>query len=81
MKRMLLAALAVSTLVGVANVPAASAAGISINFGNVATGYSDGYWDSGHKWHAWRRGELARYRTEHRDTYHSYRHNDKRDHD
>jgi hypothetical protein len=78
MKRMLLAALAVSTLVGVANVPAASAAGIRFNFGNVSMGFSDGYWDNSHRWHNWRRGEAARYRAQYHDSYHAWRHNDRR---
>ena len=26
---------------------------------NIAFGYSDGYWDRGHQWHAWRDREEA----------------------
>jgi len=80
MKRIILAALVLSAVAAVANAPAAGAATLSFNFGNVAMGYSDGYYDNGHHWHAWRRGELARYRTEHRDNYHGWRHNDRRHH-
>jgi len=80
MKRIILAAVAMSAIAAIANAPAAGAATLSFNFGNVAMGYSDGYWDNGHRWHAWRRGELARYRAEHRDSYHAWRHNDRRHH-
>jgi hypothetical protein len=80
MKRIILAAIAMSAFVAAANVPAASAATLSFNFGNVAAGFSDGYWDNGHHWHSWRRGELARYRAEHRDHYSNWRHNDRRHH-
>ncbi len=27
--------------------------------GGVAFGYSDGYWDRGHQWHAWRNADEA----------------------
>ncbi len=27
---------------------------ISVDFGNVAYGYRDGYWHNGHQWHGWR---------------------------
>ena len=26
---------------------------VSLSFGSVAFGYSDGYWDNGHRWHRW----------------------------
>jgi hypothetical protein len=80
MKRIILAAMAVSALVAIGNAPVASAATLGFNFGNVSLGFSDGYWDNNHRWHNWRRGELARYRSEHRDTYHAWRHNDRRHH-
>jgi hypothetical protein len=35
---------------------------VTFSVGDVAIGYSDGYWDRAHQWHAWER-------TEHRDTY------------
>ncbi|HEY4125809.1 MAG TPA: hypothetical protein VGM36_14410 [Rhizomicrobium sp.] len=58
----------------------ASAAGIAIDFGNVAMGYSDGYWDSGHHWHHWDRSHARAYRTAHRDHYHGWRHDDRHHH-
>jgi hypothetical protein len=80
MKRIILAAVAASAFFAAANVPVVAAPSIHFDFGNVSLGYSDGYWDNGHKWHAWRRGELAAYRNEHRDNYHAWRHNDKHHH-
>lgn len=41
---------------------------ISLDFGNVAFGYRDGYWDNGHTWHRW--GD-----DRHRDSYRNYRGN------
>ena len=35
---------------------------VTFDVGNVAIGYSDGYWDRGHAWHAWEQPA-------HRDTY------------
>lgn len=54
-----------------------SAAGIAIDFGNVAVGYSDGYWDNGHHWHHWGRRDARAYRAAHRDHYYAWRHNDR----
>src|SRR5882724_7355296 len=36
---------------------------VVIDFGNVAFGYRDGYWDRGHNWHRW---EHAREREHYR---------------
>ena len=48
---------------------------ISINFGDIAFGYSDGYWDNGHRWHAWRNDADARaYRNHHGSNYHGWHH-------
>jgi hypothetical protein len=48
---------------------------ISINFGDIAFGYSDGYWDNGHRWHAWNSDSDARaYRASHGSNFHSWRH-------
>ena len=50
-------ALAGATLTGVVTVgvtPAYAAdVGVSFNLGDVAIGYSDGYWDHNHQWHKW----------------------------
>ena len=41
---------------------------ISVDFGNVAFGYRDGYWDNAHTWHQW--GD-----DRHRESYRNYRGN------
>lgn len=41
---------------------------ISLDFGNIAFGYRDGYWDNGHNWHQW--GD-----DRHRQSYRNYRGN------
>jgi hypothetical protein len=56
--------------------PANAGIGISINFGGVADGYTDGYWDTHHHWHAWRAGEWNAYRRAHPHHAHMWRHND-----
>ena len=38
------------------------------DFGNVAVGYQDGYWDNGHTWHTWSDDG-------HRQSYRGYRGN------
>ena len=45
--------------------PAFAAVDFSVSLGNVAFGYSDGYWDRDHVWHAWRNKDEARYFREH----------------
>ena len=46
-------------------------AAISVGFGDVAYGYRDGYWDSGHQWHHWRHHRDYRsYRNQHGSNYH-----------
>jgi hypothetical protein len=48
---------------------------VQVNPGGIAFGYSDGYWDQGHQWHAWRDAqEAARYRDEHRDHHYEWKH-------
>jgi hypothetical protein len=43
--------------------------------GGIAFGYSDGYWDRAHAWHAWRNAEeAAAWRTENREHYFEWRH-------
>lgn len=33
--------------------PAQAQVSVGFNVGNVAFGFSDGYWDRGHVWHPW----------------------------
>ncbi len=80
MRKLLCAALIAGTA-AIAAVPAAHAAiGISLDFGNVSDAYSDGYWDSGHHWHAWRAGEWDAYRRAHPEHSHAWRHDDPHHH-
>jgi len=41
---------------------------VSADFGNVAVGYQDGYWDNGRTWHQWSDDR-------HRQSYRDYRGN------
>ena len=53
---------------------------VQINPGSIAWGYSDGYWDREHQWHAWRNQRDAEwYRSHYRQHYYGHRHD--RDHD
>jgi len=55
--------------------PAMARTTVAFNFGNVAVGYSDGYWDNSHQWHKWDNARFAReYRTRYHDNYHAMRH-------
>jgi hypothetical protein len=52
-----------------------SGSAISISFGEVAYGYRDGYWDSGHRWHHWRNHrDYQIYRGQHGSHYHNWNH-------
>ena len=69
------AALAIATLAS-ATLPSA-AARVTFDIGNVAIGYSDGYYDNDHNWHRWAHAADARhYRAVHKDQYHTWRHDD-----
>lgn len=53
---------------------------IMIDFGAIAFGYSDGYWDTGRRWHAWRNADEARdYRNHHGSNYRDRHHDRYRD--
>jgi hypothetical protein len=53
---------------------------VQIDFGTVAFGYRDGYWDNGHQWHRWHNdGEYRSYRDHQGSNYHDWNHD--RDHD
>lgn len=63
-----------------ASAEAAVRAGFDI--GNVAIGYSDGYYDNAHHWHHWRHdADMDKYRQAHADSYHDWRHDDRNHHD
>ncbi len=47
---------------------------LAIDFGTVAFGYNDGYWDNGHRWHAWRnQSDYQGYR-QHGQNFHDWHH-------
>lgn len=55
---------------------------VGFDIGNVAIGYSDGYYDANHHWHRWRHhADLDKFRAAHADQYHEWRHNDRNHHD
>ena len=79
----ILAAGAIALLMPLAAVQPAAArtnVGISFDFGNVAVGYRDGYWDHGHRWHRWNERERIAYRSRYRDHYYDGYHSHYRDH-
>jgi hypothetical protein len=62
--------------------PVASQAGtrVVVDFGGIAFGYEDGYWDRDHRWHDWdRREDWDRYRQEQREHAYAWRHDRDRD--
>jgi len=59
---------------------ASARAVVAFDFGTVAFGYHDGYWDRDHHWHHWRhRHDADFYRNSPNNQYHDWGHN--RDHD
>ena len=59
-----------------------AAVGIRFDIGNVAIGYSDGYYDRDHHWHRWQhRADMDRWRHDHDSDYHAWRHDDRHHHD
>jgi hypothetical protein len=53
---------------------------VQIDFGTIAFGYRDGYWDNGHQWHRWHNDdEYRNYRNRQGNNYHDWNHD--RDHD
>jgi hypothetical protein len=66
-----------------ASAPALAAVDFSLSLGNAAFGFSDGYWDRDHHWHAWRnKAEQAYFRDHYREHYAEVRHDrDRKDRD
>ena len=57
---------------------AAQAAHVAVDFGNIAFGYNDGYWDRDHHWHRWRHNsDWQRFQRENHE--HAFKH--RHDHD
>jgi hypothetical protein len=64
-------------------VASAAHAAVTVGFdlGNVAIGYTDGYYDNDHHWHRWaHHADATHFRTAHGDMYHGWRHDDKHHH-
>jgi hypothetical protein len=85
MKRLLAGATVAFALMGAgwaATGPAEAAVhfGITINAGDVAFAYRDGYWDRFHRWHAWRDPDDWRwYQMHYREHYYDWAHDRDRD--
>ena len=86
MKKVLIAIALVGSMTGASMVASTAPAladgfNFSFNTGNVAMGFSDGYYDNNRKWHKWHNKREAReYRTRFSDRYREARHHDA-DHD
>ncbi len=77
MKLVKIIALSTSVLAGAAIGTSAYAGDVSVTFnpGDVAYGYSDGYWTNKHEWHSWGKPEYAEeYRHHPGARYYEYRH-------
>jgi hypothetical protein len=80
--RSLMKCMAIAAILGMNAGVANAAVHVGFDIGNVSIGYSDGYYDNAHHWHAWRRAaDMRAWRNAHADMYHAWRHNDKRHHD
>ena len=81
MRKFLLGAavvLALSSGAAVTGAAPAQAAGVTFDFGNVAVGLNDGYYDHDRHFHRWSSREAARWRREHYNQYYGWRHDDRR---
>jgi hypothetical protein len=78
MKRLVITALLTLALAGGSlpvAAPAMAQVNVGVDVGGIAFGYTDGYWDRDHHWHAWRnRREAAEWRAQNRDHYYAMRH-------
>lgn len=73
----ILKAAAVAVLLGTTAFGAAKAADIAVTFnpGDVAYGYTDGYWTTKHEWRTWGKPEYVEvYRKHPGAQYYEYRH-------
>jgi len=58
-----------------AGVASAAGAAVTLNLGDIAFGYNDGYWDHGHQWHQWQnKDDVQTYRTSAANKYHDWKH-------
>jgi hypothetical protein len=55
--------------------PAQAADHVEFSLGNIAFGYSDGYWDQSRHWHAWRKhSDAVAFRQANADHYYARKH-------
>ena len=48
---------------------------VDVNGGGIAFGYTDGYWDRAHNWHAWQNAQAAAaWRAQNREHYYEWKH-------
>lgn len=48
---------------------------VSVDFGNIGYGYSDGYWDNEHQWHQWSsNADRDNYSHHHGSRYYDWNH-------
>jgi hypothetical protein len=79
MNRILSAAILAVGLAGAtlatAGVASAAGASVTLNLGDIAFGYNDGYWDHGHQWHQWQnKDDMQSYRTAQNNQFHDWKH-------
>lgn len=60
LRKALIGAAAIAVMSAAAPSFADDAFRFSFDVGNVRLGYTDGYWDNSHKWHAWHNAREAR---------------------
>lgn len=60
------------------SLPSEARATVSVDFGNVAVGYRDGYRDQKQQYHAWAHKDAETYRVQHKENYRDMNHD--RDH-
>jgi len=71
------AVLVVATLLLLPLANVAPAFAVALDFGDVSSAYRDGYWDSGHQWHAWQNeSDVVTCRAQHHNQYHDINHTD-----
>lgn len=59
----------------------AKADSVTVTVPGIAFGYTDGYWDQSHHWHAWRnRREAEAFRKRDRSHYYNWKHDRDADH-
>ena len=73
-------ALAMAGMIGTtSSASAATAYSFSINRGDIAFAYNDGYWDRTHNWHDWTPADARYYRGHYKTHYYAQRHDKVRD--